>query len=128
MPPIFSAGARTSGRRSAATISWRRSRPTSWRRSLRCQLPPEPRPPRARAEGGRDEPGPMNGPVRLIEHTRGMGVPADEHRFLDELEGPVVIKVAGRRAGPGRVVGGLMHGNEPSGLRAIHRYLCELDP
>jgi hypothetical protein len=70
----------------------------------------------------------MNGPVRLIEHTPGMGVPADEQRFLDELEGPVVIKVAGRRPGPGRVVGGLLHGNEPSGLRAIHRYLCELDP
>jgi hypothetical protein len=57
-----------------------------------------------------------------------MAVAADEQRFLDELTGPTVIKVSGQRARPGRVVAGLMHGNEPSGLRAIHRYLRELEP
>jgi hypothetical protein len=69
----------------------------------------------------------VSGPVRLVEHVPGTPVPADEQRFLDELEGPAVIKVPGRRTHPGRVVAGLMHGNEPSGLRAIHRYLRELD-
>lgn len=70
----------------------------------------------------------MSPPVRFVEHVPGAAVPDDEQRFLDELEGPTVIRVRGRRERPGRVVAGLVHGNEPSGMRAIHRYLRELRP
>jgi hypothetical protein len=31
--------------------------------------------------------------VRFIEHQPGTAVPADEAHFLDELEGPAVIRV-----------------------------------
>ncbi|MDX2088820.1 MAG: succinylglutamate desuccinylase/aspartoacylase family protein [Kofleriaceae bacterium] len=58
-----------------------------------------------------------------VRETRGHRVPANAERFLDELEVPTVFHVPGHDRARSRVVAGLIHGNEPSGLRAIHRYL-----
>ena len=66
--------------------------------------------------------------VRMLEHAPGAPVAEDEHTFLDELGLASIIRVPGKRSRPSRVVSGLMHGNEPSGLRAIHRYLRQLTP
>jgi hypothetical protein len=54
-------------------------------------------------------------------------LPADADAFLDGLPGACSIRRRGR--GPGRrAVAGLLHGSEPSGLRAIHALLRRPDP
>jgi predicted deacylase len=52
-------------------------------------------------------------------------VPADVDAFLDGLSGPTVFRLAGRDRSRVRAVVGMLHGNEPSGLRAIHTMLRE---
>jgi succinylglutamate desuccinylase len=52
-------------------------------------------------------------------------VPVSELDFLRQLSGPTILRLEGTSAGAARVVAGLIHGNEPSGLRAMHRYLRE---
>lgn len=44
--------------------------------------------------------------------------------FLQQLAGPTIIKVQGRDNTRCRVVVTLLHGNEPSGLKAVHYLLC----
>lgn len=43
--------------------------------------------------------------------------------FLDQLPGPTLVRIRGRARDRRRVVTALLHGNEPSGLRAVHAYL-----
>jgi hypothetical protein len=43
--------------------------------------------------------------------------------LLQQLGGPALLRVPGRDQGRVRVASTLLHGNEPSGLRAIHRWL-----
>lgn len=62
----------------------------------------------------------MTGPVDVVD-TRD--VPDDVDVFLDQLTGPTMFRIAGRDRSRCRVVGATLHGNEPSGLRAVHRYL-----
>lgn len=50
-------------------------------------------------------------------------IPEDEVAFLRKLEGPSLIALSGADASRVRVVTTLLHGNEPSGLRAMHRWL-----
>lgn len=50
-------------------------------------------------------------------------LPDDEVDWLRELGGPTLIRVPGREPGRPRVAATLLHGNEPSGLRALHRWL-----
>jgi predicted deacylase len=50
-------------------------------------------------------------------------VPEDVDAFLDQLERPTIFRVPGRDPTRSRIAGGSLHGNEPSGLRAIHRFL-----
>ncbi len=50
-------------------------------------------------------------------------LPATAEAWLRELEGPTAVRVQGRDASRLRVVSGLLHGNEPSGLRAIFELL-----
>lgn len=50
-------------------------------------------------------------------------VPQHEIDFLRQLGGPSLIRLAGRDASRTRVVTTLLHANEPSGLRAILRFL-----
>lgn len=45
--------------------------------------------------------------------------------FLAALGGPTAIRVAGRDRSRTRVVTTLLHGNEPSGVRALHAWLRE---
>lgn len=45
--------------------------------------------------------------------------------FLEQLGGPSWITVPGRDRSRSRVLVTLLHGNEPSGLHALHRLLCE---
>jgi hypothetical protein len=54
-------------------------------------------------------------------------LPADADAFLDALPGACLIRRRGR--GPGRrAVVGMLHGCEPSGLRAIHALLVRSEP
>lgn len=50
-------------------------------------------------------------------------VPQDDRRFLELLGGPSLLHLTGRDPSRVRVVSTLLHGNEPSGLRAVIRFL-----
>lgn len=50
-------------------------------------------------------------------------VPARMEDLLEALDGPTVFRVAGRDRSRARVVSALVHGNEPSGLVAVHAAL-----
>ena len=54
-----------------------------------------------------------------------LDVPADVADFLAWLRGPTIFRVPGIDRARARVVAGTLHGNEPSGVRAIHRVLRE---
>lgn len=45
--------------------------------------------------------------------------------WLDRLQKPTVVRVAGRDRSRTRAMATLIHGNEPSGLFALHRWLLE---
>jgi hypothetical protein len=49
--------------------------------------------------------------------------PADETAFLESLGGPTLLRLEGRDSSRVRALSTLLHGNEPSGLRAVIRYL-----
>lgn len=54
-------------------------------------------------------------------------LPGDLPGFLGMLGGPTLIRLAGRDGSRTRVVTTLLHANEPSGVRAVLRYLREGD-
>ena len=62
-------------------------------------------------------------PLRVVERPAPASIPADATEFLRGLGGPVAIRVPGRARDRCRTVVTLMHGNEPSGARAIHGWL-----
>ena len=53
---------------------------------------------------------------------------ANYEQFLLSMTGPTVIDVSGENQEKFRVFTTLLHGNEPSGLIAMHRYLTEVLP
>jgi len=61
--------------------------------------------------------------LSVVDVDDAFRVSEDPETFLLELRGPTVFQVRGRDRGRARVVAGLLHGNEPSGFRAIHRML-----
>lgn len=61
--------------------------------------------------------------VRLIDAPRGAEAPPTVEAFLAALGGPTVLRVAGRDRRRARALATLLHGNEPSGVRALHAYL-----
>jgi hypothetical protein len=64
--------------------------------------------------------------LRILKWGEDFGardLPESEIDFLVRLGGPTMIAVPGEDATRTRVVTTLLHGNEPSGLRAIHRWL-----
>lgn len=67
----------------------------------------------------------------LIDKLRTLGrpdlhdIPEDASAFLAALGGPCAIRLTGRDSGRVRAVTTLLHGNEPSGFRAVHRWLRE---
>jgi len=54
-------------------------------------------------------------------------IPDDDQAFLRKLGGPALIRLRGRDPSRVRIVSTLLHGNEPSGLRAVIRFLCSAD-
>ena len=66
--------------------------------------------------------------VRLLElgvDLEASALPDDVDDFLRQLGGPTLIRVRGNDSSRTRVVSTLLHGNEPSGIRAVHTWLCE---
>lgn len=59
----------------------------------------------------------------MIRDWEGLRPGLTVESFLDLLGGPAWIRVPGRDRSRVRVVSTLLHGNEPSGSRAIHRWL-----
>jgi len=53
----------------------------------------------------------------------GVSLPEDPDDFLRDLGGPTAILVPGRDRSRSRAVTTLLHGNEPSGFRAVHAWL-----
>lgn len=65
----------------------------------------------------------MRGPLRLIEDPAPSALPAGAEAFLAALGGPAVIRVSGADRRRCRAVVTLLHGNEPSGVRALLGWL-----
>ena len=61
--------------------------------------------------------------IRVFDSPSPSGVPPTAEALLRELGGPAWIRVAGRDRSRTRAVVTLIHGNEPSGLRAVHAWL-----
>lgn len=62
-------------------------------------------------------------PLRYWEAPTAETVGRTTESFLARLDGPTVLRLAGRDRTRTRVVVTLLHGNEPSGLRALHAWL-----
>jgi hypothetical protein len=52
-----------------------------------------------------------------------LDIPREPEGLLDSLDGPTIFRVAGRDRARTRIVSALVHGNEPSGLVAVHAAL-----
>ena len=61
--------------------------------------------------------------LRILDRPAPHAVPADPAEWLRALGGPAAIRIAGRDRSRTRVVVTLLHGNEPSGARAVHGWL-----
>jgi hypothetical protein len=65
-------------------------------------------------------------PIRVVEREEALRpeqIPARVEDFLGLLGSPVLISAKGRDPSRTRIVATLLHGNEPSGLRAVHAWL-----
>jgi hypothetical protein len=65
----------------------------------------------------------MSDALRRIDRPATRDIPASAADFLAALGGPCAILVPGRDRGRVRAVTTLLHGNEPSGFAAVHRWL-----
>jgi hypothetical protein len=65
----------------------------------------------------------MKEPLRVLRDPTPGVIPADCLEFLRELGGPTLIHVTGCESARTRAIATLLHGNEPSGVRALHRWL-----
>jgi hypothetical protein len=68
----------------------------------------------------------MRPPLRELTLGRDLArdaIPESEQAFLEALGGPALLRLAGQDPARTRIVSTLLHGNEPSGLRAVHGYL-----
>ncbi len=63
--------------------------------------------------------------LTVLDSCPPAAVPASCEDFLAQLGGPTLIRLSGRDRSRCRVVNTLLHGNEPSGARAVHRFLRE---
>jgi hypothetical protein len=62
-------------------------------------------------------------PLRLIEDPDPRALPPGAEQFLAELGGPTAIRLTGADRRRCRAAVTLLHGNEPSGTRALHAWL-----
>ncbi len=65
----------------------------------------------------------MNRSLELREAPHPPELPDDVVSFLESLDGPTAWRVPGRDRSRCRIVTTLLHGNEPSGLIAVHDWL-----
>lgn len=65
----------------------------------------------------------MKHAVRVLRDPDPRVIPADCLEFLHSLGGPALIHVSGTEPTRTRAIATLLHGNEPSGMRALHRWL-----
>lgn len=70
----------------------------------------------------------MNRLVQVVESVDPGSIARKRDDFLAGLTGPTVFTRRGRDSSRLRIVSGLLHGNEPSGLHAIYRALLQPDP
>ena len=61
--------------------------------------------------------------IEIRDAPRGAALAASVEDFLAWLGGPTLLRVAGRDRSRTRALATLLHGNEPSGLRALHTFL-----
>jgi succinylglutamate desuccinylase/aspartoacylase family protein len=61
--------------------------------------------------------------IEIREAPRGEAAGASVEDFLAWLGGPSLLRIAGRDRARTRALATLLHGNEPSGVRALHAYL-----
>jgi hypothetical protein len=62
-------------------------------------------------------------PLRVLDAPRGDDAGSDAQEFLRRLRGPALLRIAGRDRTRTRAFTTLLHGNEPSGVRGLHRWL-----
>lgn len=65
----------------------------------------------------------MNNLIKLWQHPSADEIGNDITEFLQGLAKPTMLYFSGKDSSRCRVVTTLLHGNEPSGLTAIHRWL-----
>jgi hypothetical protein len=66
------------------------------------------------------------GKIRLLD-LPGLTVPPTVEEFLRWLGRPALLRVPGKDRSRLRAIATLLHGNEPSGIRAVHRWLLSGD-
>ncbi|MEO1061332.1 MAG: succinylglutamate desuccinylase/aspartoacylase family protein [Actinomycetota bacterium] len=65
----------------------------------------------------------MTGSLAVLEHEPTELLGGSVHEFLRALGGPTAFVQRGRHRGPRRVLATLLHGDEPSGMRALWTWL-----
>ncbi|XQW83522.1 hypothetical protein ACOYR1_10170 [Thalassotalea piscium] len=60
-----------------------------------------------------------------LKNPNNLTLKADYQQFLLSLSSPTIIDIKGKNENEYRVITTLLHGNEPSGLIAIHRWLTQ---
>jgi hypothetical protein len=61
--------------------------------------------------------------LSIIKKPQLAQLKSDHLQYLEELEAPTIIDIVGKDTSRCRVVTTLLHGNEPSGLIAMHKWL-----
>lgn len=61
--------------------------------------------------------------ITYLQNPNSLTLKADYQQFLLSLSGPTIIDISGKNNDKYRVITTLLHGNEPSGLIALHRWL-----
>ncbi len=62
-------------------------------------------------------------PIHFWHNPDAREIPADFEAFLHRLGGPTLISLDGEKRGRTRALATLLHGNEPSGAKALHQWL-----
>lgn len=60
--------------------------------------------------------------TQLLDEARLAHLPGKVEHWLRELDRATLLRVPGRDRSQTRIVTTLLHGNEPSGVRAIHAW------
>ncbi len=64
-------------------------------------------------------------PIRYWYHPAPVNLGENVEQFLREMDGPTLIHVPGQDRSRKRALSTLLHGNEPSGTKAVYRWLRE---